>query len=111
MSARVIVPGTLRPDGTLELDQKPNLAPGRVRVTVETVTESTRPHRFWSMMQLIWADLQAAGHIPRTREQIDAEINALREEDEERLRAVERLHEECRRAREQAPPDQGTSTS
>jgi len=28
---------TVRPDGTLELDQKVDLAPGRVRVRVETV--------------------------------------------------------------------------
>ena len=26
----IVVEGTLRPDGTLELDQKPNLSPGRV---------------------------------------------------------------------------------
>jgi hypothetical protein len=28
----VVVEGTLKPDGTLELDHKPNLSPGRVRV-------------------------------------------------------------------------------
>jgi hypothetical protein len=109
MSAIVKVQGMLKPDGTLELDQKPSLSPGRVRVTIESATEPTRPDRFWSMMQSIWADLQAAGHTPRTREQIDAEINALREEDEERMRAVERLHEECRRARERATPDKESS--
>lgn len=104
MSAAVTVQGTLKPDGTLELDQKPNLAPGRVRVTVEVVTEPIHPDRFWAMMQSIWVDLRAAGHVPRTREQIDTEINALRDEDEERMRAVERLHEECRRTGQQAKP-------
>jgi hypothetical protein len=33
----VVVEGTLKPDGTLELDQKPSLPPGRVRVVL-------RPH-------------------------------------------------------------------
>ena len=28
----VVVEGTLKPDGTLELDQKPSLSPGRVKV-------------------------------------------------------------------------------
>ena len=31
-----VIEGTLKPDGTLELDQKPNLPPGRVKVTVQT---------------------------------------------------------------------------
>ena len=35
MSAQMIVQGTLKSDGTLELEQKPKLSPGRVRVTVE----------------------------------------------------------------------------
>src|SRR5215469_6103772 len=34
----VVVEGTLKPDGTLELDTKPALAPGRVHVTLQPVT-------------------------------------------------------------------------
>jgi hypothetical protein len=30
----ITVEGTLKPDGTLELDHKPNLGPGRVKVTL-----------------------------------------------------------------------------
>ena len=46
----------------------------------------------------------------RLAEEIDAEIEALRDDAEEEMQAVERLQEECRRAREQArmaeaPPD------
>ena len=73
MRAQEMVQGTLKPDGTLELDQKPNLSPGRVRVTVEPVTEPTRPDRFWAMLEQIWADLKARGHVPRSVEQIEAE--------------------------------------
>lgn len=36
---------------------------------------------FWDRMEEIWADQRARGHVPRTREEIDAEIRAGREED------------------------------
>ena len=39
----VIVQGTLRPDGTLELDEKPPLTPGRVQVTLQPVTLTDQP--------------------------------------------------------------------
>jgi hypothetical protein len=41
MPAPVIVPGTLKPDGTLELDQMPNLPPGPVLVSVQPVPSAT----------------------------------------------------------------------
>jgi hypothetical protein len=37
MKTPVIVEGTLLADGTLKLDEKPQVAPGRVRVTVEAL--------------------------------------------------------------------------
>jgi hypothetical protein len=80
MSVQAIVQGILKPDGTLELDQKPNLSPGRVRVTVEPVTEPARPDRFWAMMQQIWADLKATGHVPRSVEEVEAERQAFRDD-------------------------------
>jgi hypothetical protein len=52
------------------------------------------------MMQRIWADQKARGHVPRTKEEIDAEIIQLRAEAEEELQAAERLHEDCQAARE-----------
>jgi hypothetical protein len=54
------------------------------------------------MMESLWADLRADGRTPRTAAEIDAEIDALRNEAEEEMQAVERLQEESRRAREQA---------
>jgi hypothetical protein len=33
--AEIVVEGTLKPDGTLELDEKPSLPPGRVKVTLQ----------------------------------------------------------------------------
>src|SRR4051812_43957308 len=67
----VEVQGTLREDGTLVLDEKPNLPPGRVKVTVEPVPDLTQTE-IWQFFERIWAEQRARGHVPRTREQIDA---------------------------------------
>ena len=98
----VVVEGRVQPDGRLEVSQKVKLPPGPVQVTVRPVAEPVQPDRFWKMMESIWADLRTSGRPPRTQEEIDAEIDALRSEAAEEMQAVERLQEECRRAREQA---------
>ena len=56
----LIVEGAVKPDGTLELPQKLDLPAGRVQVTVRSMTEPTRPDRFWEMMESLWADLRTA---------------------------------------------------
>src|SRR4029078_7304408 len=51
----VVGEGTLKPDGTLELDQKPNLAPGRVQVVLrqEAVADlAGRPPGDWRQLIL-----------------------------------------------------------
>jgi hypothetical protein len=99
------VEGTVQSDGSLVLDGKLDLPAGRVRVIVQTRNEPEKVDsaRFLAMMERIWADQNARGHVPRSREEIDAEINQLRDEAEEEMQAVERLHEDCRRSRQQAP--------
>jgi hypothetical protein len=92
--------GTLTSDGTLVLDEKPNLPPGRVRVTVQPLADLTKTP-VWQVLEQIWAEQKASGHVPRSREEIDADIAAMRQEDEERMQAIERLHEECQRLRQQ----------
>lgn len=94
------VQGTLREDGTLVLDDKPNLRPGRVKVTVEPVPDLTQTD-VWQVLERIWEGQRARGHVPRTREQIDAELEAARLEDEERMQELERIHTECSQARKQ----------
>jgi hypothetical protein len=100
-SEAVVVEGTVKPDGTLEVTQKVDLPAGRVHVTVQPVAEPVQPDRFWRMMESIWAAQLASGRPSRTREEIDAEIEAFRDESEEEMQAVERLQDEYRRAREQ----------
>lgn len=94
------IQGTLREDGTLLLDQKPDLPPGRVKVIVESVPDLTQTD-VWQVLEQIWAGQRARGHVPRSREEIDAELEASRQEDEERMQALEQIHLDARRARQE----------
>ncbi|HYT92973.1 MAG TPA: hypothetical protein VEL76_29920 [Gemmataceae bacterium] len=96
----VEIQGTLQPDGTLVLDEKPSLPPGRVRVTVQPVLDYTQTP-IWKFFEQLRAEQQARGFIPRSREEIDADIAGMRDEDEERAQQIEGIQEECRRHREQ----------
>jgi len=102
MATAVEVQGTLRPDGTLVLDSKPDLPPGRVRVTVQS---AEAPADVIEVLRRIHAEQAANGHVPRSREQIDADIAAMRQEDEDRMQAIERLQEECQQSRHLPPTE------
>jgi len=39
----VVVQGTLKPDGTVELDEIPTMTPGRVQVTLQPVLAGSPP--------------------------------------------------------------------
>jgi hypothetical protein len=102
----VVIEGTLKPDGTLELDQKPNLPAGRVTVVLrqESAVKSPRPldDAFFQMMEKIWAGQKARGFLPRTVEEVEAERRQLRQECESEVEAAIRLQEESRLLRQQA---------
>ncbi len=95
--------GTIQPDGTLVLDGKPGLPPGRVQVVVRPELEMKFPEDdpFWQRMQAIWA-------IPIGVESRDGGERSLlqvrndREEWEIHQQAIEQLQEECRLRRKQA---------
>lgn len=96
MSVQVAVQGTVHADGTLQLDDPVRIPPGRVQVSVQPIVEPPPDDPFWATMQRIWADQQARGHVPRPKEEIDAEIRRARDEAAEEMEAVERLRQECR---------------
>ncbi len=101
MAAPVVeIQGTLQSDGTLILDEKPALPPGRVCVRVQHLVDYTQTD-IWQLLERIHAEQRARGFIPRSKEEIDAEIAASRQEDEERMLEIERIHEECEKARQQ----------
>jgi hypothetical protein len=99
---QVIVQGTLKPDGTLELDERVGLAPGRVQVTMVPVPELPTNEPFWQRMQAIWEDQKRRGHVARSVQEVEAERRVLREEWEDRMQRIERIQaeaEELRRRR------------
>jgi hypothetical protein len=103
MSAtHVVVEGTLKPDGSLELDGRLNLPPGRVQLIVQPLPELPKDDPFWQMMQRIWAERAAAGLIPRSTDEVEGQRAALRDDAENELDATARLQEESRRLREAA---------
>jgi hypothetical protein len=111
MSANtVVVQGFVKPDGTLELEGKVPLPAGRVSVTLEPIPYSQETDPFFVMLRGIRAAREQAGLRPRTREEIDAEIQEIRDEFDEGVEEVGRLQEECRRQREAAAgQDQGST--
>jgi hypothetical protein len=100
MSTAIEIQGTLREDGTLQLDQKPNLPPGRVRVIVQAIPDLKQTD-IWQFFERMWAEQRARGHVSRSKEEIDADLEAARQEDEERMQELERIHQECLLARQQ----------
>src|SRR5205814_1793803 len=100
---QTMIEGTIKPDGTLVLDEPANVPAGRVQVIVQALPELPDNDPFWDMMKSIWAGQKARGHIPRNAEEVEADRRELRESWEERQEALERLQEESRRLREQQP--------
>ncbi len=97
-----VVEGTLKPDGTLELDQKPNLPPGRVTVRMQPLAVLPEGDPFFDMLKEIWAARAQAGLTPRTIEDDEAQRRQLRDDSEQEILAAEKLQEESRRLRAQA---------
>ena len=87
MARAETIQGILKPDGTIELQERPALPPGPVRVTLET--QSVRERDPWETLQRIWDERKSLGLQPRSAEEIDAEIEAMRDEWEQRQREVD----------------------
>lgn len=78
METAYIVTGTLTDDHTVTLDEALPLPQGKVRLSVEPLAPTPkRPHD--EVNAEIWARQQARGHQPRTREEIDAYLQAERD--------------------------------
>jgi hypothetical protein len=101
-----VIEGTIQADGTLVLDEKPNLPPGRVTLVVRQETRSEPPQLlgddFFQMMEEIWAGQNARGHVPRTEAEVEAERRERLAGWAKRQQAIEQLQEESRRLREEA---------
>jgi hypothetical protein len=94
---QVEVEGTLQPDGTLLLDEKPNLPPGRVRVVLQhrAIQSSAPPENLFDFVQRIHHDSTARGHRFLSDEEMAAWIDELRADDD-RIAQAYRAAEEHR---------------
>ena len=99
------IQGTLREDGTLVLDEKPNLPPGRVKVLMRPVQPPVGGgNDLVAVLERIHNAQAQRGYVPRRVEEIDADLAEMRDDDE-RSRMIEQIHEECRRQREGRQPE------
>jgi hypothetical protein len=89
MTNAYIVTGTLTDRTTLKLDEALPLAEGKVRLTIEPLDEGkvrltaepvqTEKPTLQKVMEGIWARQAARGHVPRSPEEIEAQIREERE--------------------------------
>ncbi len=87
--AEVVVEGTLKPDGTLELDARPNLPPGRVTVILQSAQIGVPgKHGLAEVIDKIYQGQQARGFVGRSAEDIQAGLRESEEEYQRRMDAV-----------------------
>lgn len=79
----VVVQGTLNPDGTLELDRKPEISPGRVTVVLRPQAEAVPPplENWFQHLQRIRTSREVEGYPFMTEAETNAHIEWLREGD------------------------------
>jgi hypothetical protein len=90
----VALRGTLKPDGTLELERPPDLPPGPVRVTIQpdsSVPAILRRPSLLDVLDAIHAAQRARGYHGRSIEEMNADEVRQRledQEEEDRWRAI-----------------------
>jgi hypothetical protein len=93
-----VIRGTLHPDGTLELAERPSLPAGQVEVTIRPAAAERKAESLIEYLQRTRAELEASGAVFRNKEEIDADIEEMRDWDsrldEIRLQIPESRHEE-----------------
>src|SRR5205809_1015096 len=91
-AVQVMVRGTLKPDGSLELLETPSLPPGPVEVLIRVVPTLKEGEESWfEWLVRARAEMVAKGFQPRSKEEIDADFAREREMDRERDAELERL--------------------
>jgi hypothetical protein len=98
MRVQITLQGTLKPDGTLELDQKVPMPEGRVLVTVQSVAVPEREDLFWQKLAGIWAARAGSS----STNALAAERPLLRDGMDDEIQEAIQLQNDCRRNRQQA---------
>lgn len=82
-ASQVVVRGTLRSDGTLELDDPPSLPAGPVEVVLRPLTSAgAQGEDWWQYLKRVRSEAEAAGGPFLTQEEIDSEREEFRNGDE-----------------------------
>ena len=78
-----VIEGTLKADGTLELDEKPNLSPGRVTVVLRQDSAMAPPpqENWFQFMQNARKKMEQAGCRFMDEKEVQAHIEWMREGD------------------------------
>jgi hypothetical protein len=79
MTNAYVVTGTLTDGKTVQLDEPLPVAAGKVRVTVEVVDPARPKQSLQEYLEELRQRQAARGHVPRSREEIDASLRAERE--------------------------------
>lgn len=79
MNSAYVVTGTLTDGKTVQLDEPLPVAAGKVRVTVEVVATTPPKQTLQEWLNDLRKRQAARGHVPRSREEIDASIREERE--------------------------------
>jgi hypothetical protein len=109
MSESITVRGTVLADGSLHVEGPLALPPGPVEVVVRPEQRALPPQDVLAVLQRIWDEQNACGRPPRSAEEIDAEIQQMRDEWDERDREIEALQEEGAIRRASGTPSGTTS--
>ncbi len=97
---QVTVTGQVKPDGTLEVTERVDLPPGPVQVTVEPRRNPSVEEDIRVVLARIWARRQARGAMARGKEEIDADIDLMRDDDERRMQEIEGISRPSPRKKE-----------
>ena len=93
-----VIEGTLKSDGTLELDEKPNLTPGRVTVVLRQESQPTVANEgWWPYMQRVRAEREAMGCHFMNEAEMQGRLLWLRDDEEHIDRVYREMDEERRR--------------
>jgi hypothetical protein len=87
--SEVVIDGTLKSDGTLELDHQPNLAPGRVKVILQPVQAGApAPRGLADVIDEIRRGQQARGFQGRSAEEIESGLREGEDEYEQKMQTL-----------------------
>ena len=78
--SETVIDGTLKADGTLQLDHKPNLSPGRVTVVLQQKVQAVPPpaEDWWQHLHRLRAAGEAAGYPFMNEQELKAHMEWLR---------------------------------